>query len=141
MKPLHAGSNYKFLMPFIEKMKETGRNTFKAGLGRSRLMIEDMHYNFQTYGKVYRVRYADDQDKFYLIAVNDRTKTATPMRYVDEHAVSLDNSKPDLREVNCFWFSWSIPCPKAESMKLVDSMLWDWINYLTHREYYNVKYA
>lgn len=141
MKPLHAGSNYKFLYPFIKKMGQTGRNEFKAGLGMSRLIIEDQGRTFREYGHVYRIGYANKPDQYYEVAVNDEQKTVIPLRYVDHTAVSLDNTVLSLTEVACFWFSWRNPCAKPEAVRMVDNMLWRWINHLTQREYYNVKYA
>ena len=141
MKPQHAGSNYSFLLPFIRKAERTGRNVFKAGLGHSRLLLSDRGETFGDYGNVFRIGYADSPNKYYEVAVNDEKKTAIPLRYVDPDAVSLDNSVAPLREINCFWFSWKNPCPKPEAMRKVDTMLWKWIDYLTHREYYNAKYA
>ena len=140
MKPQHAGSNYKWLLPFIRKVK-TGKRTFKAGLGLSRLFIEDQGYSFGEYGQVYRIRYENSPDKYFEIAVNDDSKTVTPMRYIDRNTVSMDNSIPALTEVNCFWFSWSKPCPRADNLRRVDTLLWEWITYLSNRQYYNAKYA
>lgn len=141
MKPLHAGSNYKFLCPFIKKMAQTGRNVFKAGLGMSRLIISDQGRTFREYGQVYRIGYADRADQYFEIAVSDEQKTVMPMRYVDLNAVSLDNSVAPMRELSCFWFSWENPCPKQASIRVVDTMLWEWTKYLSGREYYNAKYA
>ena len=141
MKPLHAGSNYKWLLPFFRKMEKTGQNTFRAGLGGSRLIFENCHRSFSGYGYVYRIRYINQPDKYFEIAVNDENKTVTPLRYIDRNAVSLDNRVADLTEVNCFWFSWSKPCPRPENMRKVDSMLWEWIDHLDHREFYIAKYA
>lgn len=141
MKPLHAGSNYKWLLPFFRKMEKTGRNTFEAGLGGSCLIFEDQHWSFGEYGQVYRIRYLHDTEKYYEIAVNDEKKTATPLRYIDRNAVSLNNTVRDLTEVSCFWFGWSNPCPRPENVRKVDTMLWEWIDYLEHRQFYSAKYA
>ena len=141
MKPQHAGSNYKWLLPFFRKMRETGQTTFKAGLGESRLVFEDQNYTFQEYGQVFRIRYESSKDKYFEIAINDESKTVTPLRYIDRNAVSLNNKVPDLTEVNCFWFSWSNPCPRPENLRKVDTLLWEWIDYLEHRQYYIAKYA
>ena len=141
MKPLHAGTNYKFLLPFIQKMEQTGRNVFKAGLGLSRLIIEDQGRTFREYGHVYRIGYDNQPDKYYEVAVNDEQKTVIPLRYVDRNAVSLDNSVSDLTGVSCFWFSWENPIPRTDNLRKVDVLLWQWLDRLCHREYYNAKYA
>lgn len=141
MKPQHAGSNYKWLLPFFKKMEQTGRNIFKAGLGGSRLIFEDQNYSFNEYGHVWKIGYLGQPDKYYEVAVNDENKTVTPLRFIDRNAVSLDNSVRDLTELNCFWFSWSKPCPRPENLRKADTLLWEWIYKLEHREYYIAKYA
>ena len=141
MKPQHAGSNYKWLRPFFRKMEKTGQITFKAGLGGSRLIFEDQKYSMTEYGHVWRIRYQNRPDKYFEIAVSDETRTATPLRYIDRNAVSLVNKVPDLTEINCFWFSWSSPTPKADSMRMADTLLWEWLYHLVHREFYIAKYA
>lgn len=141
MKPQHSGSNYKTLRPFFQKMEQTGRNIFKAGLGGSRIIIEDMNETFRDYGHVFRLRYLNEDDRYYEIAMNDDNQTVTPLRYIDENAISMDNTVPDLKEVNCFWFSWKDPCPKPEMLRKVDAMLWGWLDYLVNDLCYNVKYA
>lgn len=141
MKPQHAGSNYKWLAPFFRKMEQTGQITFKAGLHGSRLVFEDQKKTFGQYGRVFRIRYTTTPGKYFEIAISDETRTVTPLRYIDRDAVSLDNSIASLTEVNCFWFSWSNPCPRPENVRMVDTLLWQWIDKLQHREYYNVKYA
>ena len=140
MKPHHAGTNYKSLIPFIRKVRE-GQNVFRAGLGLTRLIIDDQGATFQSYGHVFRIGYANQPDKYYEIAVNDEQKTVTPLRYVDRAAVSMDNTRPDLKEVSCFWFTWNNPGLKPEAMRMVDTMLWEWLDYLIHRQYYKAKYA
>ena len=141
MKPQHAGSNYKWLFPFFRKMERTGQTTFKAGLGLSRLIFEDQGYSMNEYGHAWRIRYENNPDKYFEIAISDETRTATPLRYIDRNAVSLVNKVPDLTEINCFWFSWKNPVPRPDDMRKVDTLLYEWIDKLTHREYYNAKYA
>lgn len=141
MRPQHAGSNYKWLLPFFRKMERTGQTTFKAGLGGSHLVFEDRHHDMNDYGHVWRIRYQNRPDKYFEIAISDETRTATPLRYIDRNAVSLVNKVPDLTEINCFWFSWKNPIPRPDNMRKVDTLLYEWIDKLTHREYYNAKYA
>jgi len=141
MKPQHAGSNYKWLLPFFKKMEKTGQITFKAGLGGSRLIFEDRHHDMNDYGHVWRIRYENKPDRYFDVAISHETRTATPLRYIDKNAVSLVNSVPDLTEINCFWFSWQNPCPRPENMRKVDDLLWRWIDRLQRKEYYNAKYA
>ena len=141
MKPQHAGTNYKTLLPFFRKMKKTGQNIFDAHLGGSSIIIDDLHYSFNKYGAVYRIGYTKDDARYFEIAIDDINKTATPLRYIDRNAVSLDNSVPDLTEVNCFWFSWKEPCARPDNMRRVDTLLWEWLDYLIYREFYGVKYC
>ena len=141
MKPQHAGSNYKWLFPFFKKMKLTGQTVFKAGLGGSRLIFEDQNYSFNEYGHVWKIGYLGQPDKYYEVAVNDENKTVTPLRYIDRNAVSLNNKVRDLTEICCFWFSWKNPVPRPEDMRKADTLLWEWIYKLEHREYYIAKYA
>ena len=140
MKPQHAGSNYKWLLPFFRKVKQTGQTTFKAGLYGSRLIFEDQNYSFNEYGHVWKIGYLGQPDKYYEIAVSDEKKTVTPLRYIDRNAISLDNSVRDQTEVNCFWF-WSNPCPRPENLRKIDTLLWKWIDKLENLEFYNAKYA
>lgn len=141
MKPLHAGSNYKTLHPFFQKMERTGQNTFKAGLGGSHIVFENLDYSFLNYGRVFRIRYLSNPDWYFEVAINDEQKTMTPLRFVDRNAVSLDNSVASMKEISCFWFSWQNPIPKEANMRKVDTLLWEWLDKLIHREYYNAKYA
>ena len=141
MKPQHAGSNYKWLFPFFKKMEQTGRNIFKAGLGGSRLIFEDQNYSFNEYGHVWKIGYLGQPAKYYEVAVNAANKTVTPLRSIDRNAVSLNNKVRDLTEINCFWFSWKNPVPRPEDMRKADTLLWEWIYKLEHREYYIAKYA
>lgn len=141
MKPQHAGTNYKWLFPFFKKMELTGQTVFKAGLGGSRLIFEDQNYSFNEYGHVWKIGYLGQPDKYYEVAVNDENKTVTPLRYIDRNAVSLNNKVRDLTEINCFWFSWKNPVPRPEDMRKADTLLWQWIYKLEHREYYIAKYA
>lgn len=141
MKPLHAGSNYKWLLPFFRKMEKTGQTSFKAGLGGSHLVFEDQHCEMDGYGHVWRLRYEKTPDRYFDVAISHESRTATPVRYIDRNAVSLVNSIADATEIQCFWFSWKEPCPRPENMRKVDTLLWEWIDRLQHREYYNAKYA
>ena len=140
MKPLHAGSNYKTLSPFFRKMRVKGQNIFKAGLGGSRLIFEDQNYWFGDYGHVYRLRYLNDDGYYFDVAVDDSKRTVTPVYYSDRNAVSLDNMVPDLTEISCFW-NFTIICPKPDNLRKADTLLYEWLDKLIHREYYNAKYA
>ena len=141
MKPQHAGSNYRTLLPFFQKMKRTGQTTFKAGLGGSRLIFRDQEYSIGVYGHAWRIGYLGDSGRYFDIAISDEKRTATPVRFIDRDAVSLVNKVADLTELQCFWDWDNMVCPKPENMKKADSLLWEWLDKLMNREYYNAKYA
>ena len=140
MKPQHAGSNYKTLLPFLRKMRVKGQNIFKAGLGGSRLIFEDQGYNFHDYGHVYRLRYLKNEDYYFEVAIDDSHRTVTPIYYYDRNAISWDNAVPDLTEISCFW-DWGTLCPRENNMRKADTLLWQWLDRLIHVEFYNAKYA
>ena len=141
MKPLHAGTNYKTLLPFFKKMRQTGQTIFKAGLGGSRLIFEDQGYTFGDYGHVYRIRYAESGSFYFDIAMNDETRTVTPLRYCNRNAVSLVNKIADLTEIQCFWDWDDMTIPKPDNLRKADQLLWEWLDKLVHREYYNARWA